>query len=109
MRSIVILMFAAGLLPGCAATIVSLQIQQAQQLLDEAEAGGAATGAVYEFTLAQRYLDKAREESAAAEHGVADALARQSGVWSRRAMAFVDRGGRPDILLNDDLPEMERR
>lgn len=89
---------------GCAATVVSLQMVNAQRALDDARAKGAAEGATYEYTMAVRYLEKAREEVGEAELGAADALARQSEVWSERAIEFVELGRRPGVEL-DDLPD----
>lgn len=89
---------------GCAATVVSLQVVNAERALEQAAARGAAQGAPFEYTMALRYLEKAREEVGVSELGAADALARQSEVWSERAVEFVDLGRRPGVQL-DDLPD----
>lgn len=88
----------------CAATVVSLQVVSAEQALERARARGAADGAPYEYTMAARYLEKAHEEVGQSELGAADALARQSEVWSERAIEYVRLGRRPGVRL-DDLPD----
>jgi len=93
-------------LGGCTAAKASLQIVNAEQALSRANSEGAPEIAAYEYTMANLYLEKAREEAGYSEFRMADALARQSAEWADRAVIFVEKQGRTDIRLEDfELPE----
>jgi len=110
MRSVpprLLLLFA--LLPvaaGCTAAKASIQLVSAEQALTRAESLGAPEGAAYEYTMAWKYLEKAREEVGYNEYRIADALARQSAAWSDRAVIFIEKRGKTSFDLDDltDLP-----
>ncbi len=91
----------AALAVGCTAAKANIQLISAEQALLRADSEGAEEVAGYEYTMAKRYLEKAREEVGYSEYRVADALARQSAEWSDRAIIFVERRGRTDINLDD--------
>ena len=97
----------AALLGGCTAVKASIQLVSAEQALVRAETYGASESAEYEYIMALRYLEKAREEAGYSEFRMADALARQSAEWSDRAIIFVERRGRTNINLDDfqNMPE----
>ena len=87
------LLFAIGVvLAGCAASKAALQVASAEQAVRKARAAQADTKATYEYTMAVRYLEKAREEVATSQYQVADALATQAEVWTERALLVADRG-----------------
>lgn len=60
--------------PGCAAKTTA-DLMQAERVLLDARAAGAEQAAPYQLTLAQAYLDKAREEWARSQYQDADHLA----------------------------------
>lgn len=65
------------LLPGCAVKTTAA-IVAAEQVLRDARESGAEQTAPYELTLAQAYLDKAREEWAGSQYQDADRLAAEA-------------------------------
>lgn len=86
---------------GCTAAKATIQIVSAEEALRRAGEYDAEQKAAYEYTMALRYLEKAREEAGSSEFRVADALARKSAEWSDRAIIFVERRGRAEIDAND--------
>lgn len=88
-------------LAGCTAAKASIQIVSAEESLRQAREYDAEAIAAYEYTMAMRYLEKAKEEAGYSQFRMADALARQSMEWSDRAIIFVERRGRSDIDLSD--------
>lgn len=92
---------ALGAVSGCAAAKASVQILSAEQALHRAETYQAPEVAVYEYTMATEYLDKAREEAGYADYRIADALARKSAEWSDRAIIFVERHGRGELNIDE--------
>ncbi|MCB9688602.1 MAG: DUF4398 domain-containing protein [Alphaproteobacteria bacterium] len=97
MRPIALLL----LLVGCTASKASIQIVNADDGLRRAREYDADRLAEYEYVMAMRYLEKAKEEAGHSEFRVADALARQSAEWSDRAIIFVEKRGRSDLQLDD--------
>lgn len=90
-----------GVPSGCTAVKASVQAVSAEESLRRAREHGADEIAVYEYTMALRYLEKAREEIGYSQFRVADALARQSAEWSDRAIIFVEKHGRTQIEWTD--------
>ena len=82
---------AAGV--GCAAAKSQFQILDAQADLAKAEEYGAGETAVYEHTMAESYLDKAREEHGFSEFKDAVDLAKASSEWSDKAIIVIQKGG----------------
>ena len=68
-QAIIGLLLGAALLAttGCGPIVSGVRILKADIALSEAQTAGAEESAVYEYTAAQIYLDKAREE-----HGYSD-------------------------------------
>lgn len=97
MRPIALLL----LLVGCTASKASIQIVNADDALRRAREYDADRLAEYEYVMAMRYLEKAKEEAGHSEFRVADALARHSAEWSDRAIIFVEKRGRSDLQLDD--------
>lgn len=89
------------LLCGCTAAKATFQVVTAEQALADARRYEADRVAVYEYTMALRYLEKAREEIGYSDYRIADALARQSAVWADRSIIFTERHGRTEIQLDD--------
>jgi hypothetical protein len=83
----------------------------AEKALKDAGGYDAAEKAAYEYTMAMRYLEKAKEEISYNEHRAAEDLAKKSQEWSDKAIIFIQRGGRLDLtdedfeLLRDDQPD----
>jgi len=65
----------------------------ADRAVQRAEERGAAENALYEYTLAVRYLDKAREESAHARYGDAISLAREAEGYADKAVIVMQEKG----------------
>ncbi|MFT3921501.1 MAG: DUF4398 domain-containing protein [Myxococcales bacterium] len=63
---------------GCVASSAAVQSTRAARAVEHARRSHAGDQAPYEFTLAEAYLNKAREETAEAAYQDANRLARQS-------------------------------
>jgi hypothetical protein len=72
----------------CVASSSAVQNTKAARAVEHAKRARAAEAAPYEFTLAQAYLDKAREEASEAAYQDANRLARKS---QENAAKAVDR------------------
>jgi hypothetical protein len=94
LRGVVLGTVAALLLGGCAATRATLSIIEAQDQLELAREQGAQEVAIYEMTMAQRYLQKAWEEVGTSDYGVSVALSKKSAEWSDQAIIRVQEGAR---------------
>ena len=94
-------LLAFGLLGGCTAAKVNIALIQAQEDLHNAREYGAEDRAPYEFTRAERYLQKAAEEYRNADYKIADALCRASSEWADQAIIVIQKRGRVDIGLVD--------
>lgn len=90
-----------GISSGCTAAKVNIALIQAQEDLHNAREYGAETRAPYEFTRAERYLQKAAEEYRNADYKIADALCRASSEWADQAIIVIQQRGRVDIGLVD--------
>lgn len=74
----------ALLASGCAARS-TVSLVQAEQAVYVAREAGAPDRAVYEWTLAEQYMVKAREEWGHADYEVADELAVKAQSWAEAA------------------------
>lgn len=83
---------------GCTAVNAQVHIVRAEGAIKRAEESGAAQGAVYEYTLASRYLDKAREESVHNRFGAAEELARSATGFADQAVIALAAAGRRQEL-----------
>jgi hypothetical protein len=95
------------LLASCTATKASVQVVSAEESLRRAREYQAESKAIYEYTMAVEYLEKARSQLGHSEYRIADVLARQSAEWSDRAIIYVEKRGRIEITgegLSDTLP-----
>jgi hypothetical protein len=105
-RGLAIAALLATLMPvgGCAAAKSSLHLVAADNALSRARARDADQAAPYEYTMATRYLDKAREEFGEADYRVAEALSRACAKWADQAIITMEQRG-PSIdmgTLSDD-------
>ena len=100
---------------GCTAVKSSTHLVQAEQAVTRAELRNADDDAVYEFTMAMRYLEKAREENGYADYKDSTNLSKAATEWAEKAVKVVEMGGSdyqpppPPLSLPDgddaDLPD----
>lgn len=83
-----------ALLWGCTAVKSAIHLTEAESSLRRAEEFEAQELARYEYVMALRYLEKAREESGHTDYRMSEKLARKSEEWSDKAIIFIERGGR---------------
>jgi hypothetical protein len=102
------------LLPGCTAIKAAYSLVDAQRAFREAEDAGADVRAVYQYTLAEEYLKKAREEDGYSDYGAVDKLCRKAKEASALAVEDATSGGvgpdaeeLPEDLLSAPDPERE--
>jgi Domain of unknown function (DUF4398) len=72
-------------LSGCAQIHSNMNLADAEVALEGARAAGAPKAAPYEYTSAEAYLRKAREEIGYAQYGVAAELAEKSTSFATEA------------------------
>src|SRR5678815_4764559 len=84
-------LLALGLvLPGCTAARAEVSIVTADQALGRAREQDADTLAVYEYTMASRYLEKAKEEAGYSDFKAAQQLAAKSANWADQAIIAIE-------------------
>ena len=81
-------------LSGCAATHTAVQITKANQAVKRAKDRGATEYAIYEYTMAEHYLTKAREEAGASDFKDSVTLAHGAAEWADRAIIIIEKEGR---------------
>lgn len=93
-------------LSGCTAIKATVHMAAAEQALAEARSRNAQNLAIYEYTMAIRYLEKAREENGSADYKISEKLAKRSAEWSDKAIISME-GGRRGIdaldTMGDDI------
>ena len=92
------------LLSGCLALKSTYHVQMAERTLSQAREYGAQDRALYEYTMALRYLEKAKEEWGYSEYKMSEQMARTSALWSDRAIISIEQRGRIDIRDEDFQP-----
>lgn len=92
MQNALFLLVLLPLMTGCAALKASYHISDASDALNRAEGRQAPELAVYEYTLASRYLAKAKEEAGYSDYRVSVELADLSASWSDRAIIAIGEG-----------------
>ncbi len=98
--------FAALLsLAGCTAIKSGVVLVQVEQLMAEAEAVGAPSQATYEYTLADAYRRKAREEWGGSSYRAAEDLAEEALELANRAIEQAEFGIDEDSLDGERLDE----
>ena len=85
-------------LSGCAAGKATYHIMDAEAAVKRAEEHGAGIHAIYEYTLAQRYVEKAREEAGYSQFRAAVDLAKASAGFADQAVIFIEQTGKNVIL-----------
>lgn len=88
---------------GCTAIKATVHVAQAEQALAEARNHDAQNLAIYEYTMAIRYLEKAREEHGSADYRICENLARRSAEWADKAIISIERGRKGIDMLEDDV------
>lgn len=83
----------------CTALKVNVSLMRAQTDLGEAREIGAEQRAPYEYTRADRYLEKAQEEYLGGDMRIADALCREASRWADQAIIAVEQRGRLELDL----------
>ena len=83
----------AAFLSGCTATKASYHLVDAELTINRARIYGADEHAIYEYTMALRYLEKAREENGYADYKVASELAITASQWADQAVISMDKRG----------------
>lgn len=106
MNSKLSLTLAALLLSGCAARS-TVSLVQAEQAVYIAREAGAPERAPYEWTLADEYMTKAREEWGHADYEAADGLAAKAQSWAEAAERAASDSARIEEVEGDgsDVPE----
>ena len=79
---------------GCAATQAALQLSKANKAVDRAKAKGAPDYAVYEYTMAENYLEKAREEAGYSDFKDSVMLSQGAAEWADKAIIVIEEEGR---------------
>ena len=87
------------ILMSCTALKVNVSLMRAQTDLGEARDAGAKERAPYEYTRADRYLEKAQEEYLGGDMRIADALCREASRWADQAIIAVEQRGRLELDL----------
>lgn len=95
------------LLGGCTATLSTIRLVAADKAVRQAQDAAADVHAPYEFGLAQRYLEKAVEESAHSAHADAIDLAREAEAHAEEAYLQATGGGRDVSQSGEDLSDRE--
>lgn len=102
----VLLMLGLLAVSGCYAGVRgTVKLMEGDQELAQARAAGAQARAVYEWTLADEYMKKARDEWARSEYESAEKLVVKAKRWAAEA----DRAARNSAPLEDldSVPEAE--
>lgn len=95
-------------LVGCTAVKSTYHLVEAQQAVSRAENRRANELAVYEYTMAVRFLEKAQEEAGYSDYKVSVDLARRSAEWADRSIIAIDSEGRDlDLEGVDQLPDWQ--
>jgi hypothetical protein len=96
-------------LGGCTAVRASYYLLDAQRKFESAVNAGAEQRAPYEFTLAEQYLQKAREEDGYSDFGAAEMLSRKSIEYAAAAFEKASDEGRPDVSGAESIVPEEKK
>jgi len=101
MRSLPILL-SLLLASGCAAGRSTYYLWTAERDFGAATSLEADQRAVYEYTMAQQHLLKAREEHGYSDYGTAEEMAKAATEWSAKASAVAEYGTTErDLMLQE--------
>ena len=101
-RTLLSLGILGTILAGCAATHTAVQISKAKRSVNVAKERGAEEHAIYEYTMAENYLRKSREEAGYSDFKDSVSLATGAAEWADKAIIVIEKEGR-DVDL-DSLP-----
>lgn len=90
-----LLLALAATLAGCAPVHSNLNLVDAEVALEGARAAGGQKIAPYEYTVAEAYLRKAREELGYAQYGAAAELAERARGFAEQARQKAAEAGKP--------------
>ena len=93
--------------PGCAGR-AAYYLVDATRSYQEAVDAGAEANAVYEFTLAEAYLRKAREEDGYSDYQAAETLAKRATEEAHRARELAEEAGVAPADTNGMTDEAKR-
>jgi hypothetical protein len=91
---------------GCAAARTQIQILSADQSVARAKENDADELAPYEYTLAVRYIAKAKEEAGYSNFKDALALARKAAESADRAVIDIQKKGKKVKVTGDDIEDL---
>ena len=78
---------------GCTAIKSGAQLARAEQAVTRAAQRNADDVAIYEYTMAIRHLEKAREENGYSDFKDSSAMSKSAIEWAERAVEVVEMGG----------------
>ena len=78
---------------GCTAIKSGAQLARAEQAVTRAAQRNADDVAIYEYTMAIRHLEKAREENGYSDFKDSSAMSKSAIEWAERAVEIVEMGG----------------
>jgi hypothetical protein len=95
---------------GCTAGIATVRLVAADKAVREAKEAGADVQATYQYTLAERYLDKAVEESTRSQYRATVDLARRAEAAAAEAIESMKGTRRIDLeSAGEDISEDETK
>lgn len=94
-----------ALATGCAAGKSTFHIMQAERAIDNAEERGADELSLYEYTMASRYLIKAREEHTYSSFRDSERLARAAADYADQAIISMEERG-TNASMDEDVSNM---
>jgi len=93
---------------GCTAVNAQFHIEKAESAIERAKERGADSGALYEWTLAERFMAKAHEEVRQNHFGAAERLADAAASYADQSIIALESQGR-DLEIDesslDTLPD----
>lgn len=78
---------------GCTAIKSGAQLARAEQAVTRAAQRNADDVAIYEYTMAIRHLEKAREENGYSDFKDSSAMSKSAIEWAEKAVEVVEMGG----------------
>jgi hypothetical protein len=97
-----------ALLTSCTAAKVTFHVSAAERSLKEARKEGAVQLASYEYTMAEKVLEKAREDAGYSRYRSSQDLAMESENWAKQAVNNIkNRGSKVQVdleTLEDQQP-----
>ncbi len=107
-RTLIAVVALAASSAGCTAVNAQLHIEKAETAMSSARERGANLGALYEWTLAERFMAKAQEEVRQNHFGAAERLADSAATYADQSIIALESAGRDleiDESTLDSLPD----